>query len=176
VTITQLIDCVTIHIFSFPLSIIDFCNILLSSWENIEDLTIISVIGDWFIVHKADFNASVSHLIVGLSEVAIVFNTPQGGTLCSVLEKTAIRFEIKLIMMMILFFSNKDLKNVFGDTVKIQKIEKGTGGAIIEGAIYAGAHTSTLSPSHSLLHIIPYLYNFANLSLPTVFHVQGNQF
>ena len=69
-------------------------------------------------------------------------------------------------------FSNKGMKNIFGDTVKLVEMQSEAGAAgFIHGALQAGTLATTYTASQGLLLMIPNMYKIAGEMLPGVIHV-----
>ncbi|MBQ1580063.1 MAG: pyruvate:ferredoxin (flavodoxin) oxidoreductase, partial [Firmicutes bacterium] len=65
-------------------------------------------------------------------------------------------------------------KNIFGTTVQVTEMQSEAGAAgATNGAIAAGAMTSTFTASQGLLLMIPNLYKVAGEGLPAVFNVSA---
>lgn len=69
-------------------------------------------------------------------------------------------------------WSQKGLKNLFGDTVHVQEMQSEAGAAgAVHGSLQTGALTTTFTASQGLLLMIPNMYKIAGELLPCVFHV-----
>ena len=68
--------------------------------------------------------------------------------------------------------SNKGVKNIFGDTVKLVEMQSEAGAAgFIHGALQSGVLATTYTASQGLLLMIPNMYKIAGEMLPGVIHV-----
>jgi pyruvate-ferredoxin/flavodoxin oxidoreductase len=69
-------------------------------------------------------------------------------------------------------WSNKGLKNIFNDEVKVVQMQSEAGAAgMIHGSLQTGLLSSTFTSSQGLLLMIPNMYKMAGEMLPAVFHV-----
>lgn len=68
--------------------------------------------------------------------------------------------------------SNKNIKNIFDDTVKVIQMQSEGGAAgALHGALISGSLASTFTSSQGLLLMIPNMYKMAGEMLPAVIHV-----
>ncbi len=68
--------------------------------------------------------------------------------------------------------SNKNTKNIFGDTVNISQMQSEGGAAgALHGALITGSLASTFTSSQGLLLMLPNMYKIAGERLPGVIHV-----
>ena len=71
-------------------------------------------------------------------------------------------------------WQGKDVKNIFGNTVKVTQLQSEAGAAgTVHGSLSAGALTTTFTCSQGLLLMIPNMYKIAGELLPCVFHVSA---
>ncbi len=69
-------------------------------------------------------------------------------------------------------WSNKGVKNIFDDEVKVIEMQSEAGAAgLVHGSLQAGCLTTTFTASQGLLLMIPNMYKIAGEMLPCVFHV-----
>ena len=69
-------------------------------------------------------------------------------------------------------WSNKNMTNIFNDTVKVVEMQSEAGAAgMVHGSLQAGCLTTTFTASQGLLLMIPNMYKIAGEMLPGVFHV-----
>lgn len=69
-------------------------------------------------------------------------------------------------------WSSKNVKNIFGSTVKIVEMQSEAGAAgFVHGALQGGCLTTTYTASQGLLLMIPNMYKIAGEMLPCVIHV-----
>lgn len=69
-------------------------------------------------------------------------------------------------------WSNKNMTNIFDDTVKVVEMQSEAGAAgMVHGSLQAGCLTTTFTASQGLLLMIPNMYKIAGEMLPGVFHV-----
>lgn len=69
-------------------------------------------------------------------------------------------------------YANKNVKNLFGQTVKIVEMQSEAGAAgVLHGALQAGTLATTFTASQGLLLMIPNMYKIAGEMLPCVIHV-----
>lgn len=67
-----------------------------------------------------------------------------------------------------------DVKNIFGETVKVVEMQSEAGAAgAVHGSLQGGALTTTFTASQGLLLMIPNMYKIAGELLPCVFHVSA---
>ncbi len=69
-------------------------------------------------------------------------------------------------------WSSKDVKNIFGDKVKVVEMQSEAGAAgFVHGSLQGGCLTTTFTASQGLLLMIPNMYKIAGEMLPCVIHV-----
>ena len=105
-----------------------------------------------------DGNTAVSHVAYAFSEVAAIYPITPSSSMAEVVDTWAAN----------------GLKNLFGQTVKVQEMqsEGGASGAV-HGSLAAGACTTTFTASQGLLLMIPNMYKISGEQLPCVFHVSA---
>ena len=105
-----------------------------------------------------DGNTAVSHVAYAFSEVAAIYPITPSSSMAEVVDAWAAN----------------GLKNLFGQTVKVQEMqsEGGASGAV-HGSLAAGACTTTFTASQGLLLMIPNMYKISGEQLPCVFHVSA---
>ena len=103
-----------------------------------------------------DGNTAATHVAYAFSEVAAIYpitpSTPMGEMSDA--------------------WAAHNVKNVFGETVKVAELqsEGGASGAV-HGSLSGGSLTTTFTASQGLLLMIPNMHKIAGELLPTVFHV-----
>ena len=105
-----------------------------------------------------DGNTAVSHVAYAFSEVAAIYPITPSSSMAEVVDAWAAN----------------GLKNMFGQTVKVQEMqsEAGASGAV-HGSLAGGACTTTFTASQGLLLMIPNMYKISGELLPCVFHVSA---
>ena len=69
-------------------------------------------------------------------------------------------------------WSSKNIKNIFGDKVKVVEMQSEAGAAgFVHGSLQGGCLTTTFTASQGLLLMIPNMYKIAGEMLPCVIHV-----
>ena len=69
-------------------------------------------------------------------------------------------------------WSSKNVKNIFGDKVKVVEMQSEAGAAgFVHGSLQGGCLTTTFTASQGLLLMIPNMYKIAGEMLPCVIHV-----
>ena len=105
-----------------------------------------------------DGNTGVSHVAYAFSEVAAIYPITPSSSMAEVVDAWAA----------------KGLKNLFGQTVKVQEMQSEAGAAgAVHGSLAAGACTTTFTASQGLLLMIPNMYKISGELLPCVFHVSA---
>lgn len=103
-----------------------------------------------------DGNSAAAHVSYAYSDVAAIYPITPSSPMAEVTDEWA----------------TADLKNVFGQTVKVTEMQSEAGAAgAVHGSLAAGALTTTFTASQGLLLMIPNLYKVAGELLPGVFNV-----
>ena len=105
-----------------------------------------------------DGNTAAAHVSYAFTEVASIYPITPSSPMAEVTDQMAA----------------KGVKNIFGQTVKMQEMqaEGGAAGAV-HGSLSAGALTTTYTASQGLLLMIPNMYKIAGELLPSVMHVSA---
>ncbi len=105
-----------------------------------------------------DGNYAASHIAYMFSEVACIYPITPSSTMAEYIDEWAAH----------------GLKNIFGETVKVEEMQSEAGAAgAVHGALQAGALCTTYTASQGLLLMIPNMYKISGELLPGVFHVSA---
>ena len=105
-----------------------------------------------------DGNTAAATVSYAFTEVAAIYPITPSSPMAEVTDQMAA----------------KGVKNLFGQTVKVQEMESEGGAAgAVHGSLSAGALTTTYTASQGLLLMIPNMYKIAGELLPSVMHVSA---
>ena len=105
-----------------------------------------------------DGNTAAATVSYAFTEVAAIYPITPSSPMAEVTDQMAA----------------KGVKNLFGQTVKVQEMESAGGAAgAVHGSLSAGALTTTYTASQGLLLMIPNMYKIAGELLPSVMHVSA---
>ena len=105
-----------------------------------------------------DGNTAAATVSYAFTEVAAIYPITPSSPMAEVTDQMAA----------------KGVKNLFGQTVKMQEMESEGGAAgAVHGSLSAGALTTTYTASQGLLLMIPNMYKIAGELLPNVMHVSA---
>ena len=105
-----------------------------------------------------DGNTAAATVSYAFTEVAAIYPITPSSPMAEVTDQMAA----------------KGVKNLFGQTVKVQEMESEGGAAgAVHGSLSAGALTTTYTASQGLLLMIPNMYKIAGELLPGVMHVSA---
>ncbi len=105
-----------------------------------------------------DGNTAAATVSYAFTEVAAIYPITPSSPMAEVTDQMAAR----------------GVKNIFGQTVKLQEMESEGGAAgAVHGSLSAGALTTTYTASQGLLLMIPNMYKIAGELLPSVMHVSA---
>ena len=105
-----------------------------------------------------DGNTAAATVSYAFTEVAAIYPITPSSPMAEVTDQMAA----------------KGVKNIFGQTVKVQEMQSEAGAAgAVHGSLSAGALTTTYTASQGLLLMIPNMYKIAGELLPSVMHVSA---
>ena len=105
-----------------------------------------------------DGNTATSWVAYALSECAAIYPITPSSNMGEMVDEWA----------------SHDMKNIFGQTVRVKEMQSEAGAAgAVHGCLAAGALTSTYTCSQGLLLMIPNMYKIAGELLPCVLHVSA---
>ncbi|MCL2546366.1 MAG: pyruvate:ferredoxin (flavodoxin) oxidoreductase [Oscillospiraceae bacterium] len=106
-----------------------------------------------------DGNTAAAHVSYAFTEVAAIYPITPSSVMAELTD----------------IWSNRDdLKNIFGQSVKIVEMQSEAGAAsAVHGSLQSGALTTTYTASQGLLLMIPGMYKMAGELLPGVIHVSA---
>ncbi len=105
-----------------------------------------------------DGNTATSWVAYALSECAAIYPITPSSNMGEMVDEWA----------------SHDMKNIFGQTVRVKEMQSEAGAAgAVHGCLASGALTSTYTCSQGLLLMIPNMYKIAGELLPGVFHVSA---
>lgn len=105
-----------------------------------------------------DGNNAAAHVSYAFTEVAAIYPITPSSVMAEVTD----------------VMSAKNVKNVFGQNVKIAEMQSEAGAAgAVHGSLSAGAFTTTYTASQGLLLMIPNMYKIAGELIPNVIHVSA---
>ena len=100
-----------------------------------------------------DGNTAAATVSYAFTEVAAIYPITPSSPMAEVTDQMAA----------------KGVKNIFGQTVKVQEMQSEAGAAgAVHGSLSAGALTTTYTASQGLLLMIPNMYKIAGELLPSV--------
>ncbi|MCM1544071.1 MAG: pyruvate:ferredoxin (flavodoxin) oxidoreductase [Ruminococcus sp.] len=103
-----------------------------------------------------DGNSAAAHVSYAFTEVAAIYPITPSSNMAEVTD----------------VMSSKNVKNLFGQKVKIAEMQSEGGAAgAVHGSLLTGALTTTYTASQGLLLMIPNMYKIAGELLPSVIHV-----
>jgi pyruvate-ferredoxin/flavodoxin oxidoreductase len=110
------------------------------------------------LIQTVDGNTATSWVAYALSECAAIYPITPSSNMGEMVDEWA----------------SQDMKNIFGQSVKVREMQSEAGAAgAVHGCLAAGALTSTYTASQGLLLMIPNMYKIAGELLPGVFHVSA---
>lgn len=105
-----------------------------------------------------DGNSAAAHVSYAFTEVAAIYPITPSSNMAEETDK----------------MSANGVKNIFGQTVKVQEMQSEAGAAgAVHGSLSAGALTTTYTASQGLLLMIPNMYKIAGELTPSVIHVSA---
>ena len=105
-----------------------------------------------------DGNSAAAHVSYAFTEVAAIYPITPSSNMAEETDK----------------MSANGVKNIFGQTVKVQEMQSEAGAAgAVHGSLSAGALTTTYTASQGLLLMIPNMYKIAGELIPSVIHVSA---
>ena len=102
-----------------------------------------------------DGNTAATHVSYAFTDVASIYPITPSSVMAELADS----------------WSANNMKNIFGQNVKVQEMQSEAGAAgAVHGSLAAGALTTTFTASQGLLLMIPNMYKIAGELLPGVIH------